>query len=201
MKTSRGNCGKIWLRRPAVIINASWDVGFDSMVLRNAIEKAEAAGVLIVAAAGNSASDNDRSPTYPASYNYSNVISVMATDEVDEWAWFSNYGEKTVHLAAPGVRILSTYPYFLSPPRPRYVAYRFFSGTSAAAAFVSGAAALLKHLNPQWTPLLLREHIMASAEGVQGLRRRCASGGRLSFRRAVVGPLKVLKPGGGDVVP
>ena len=189
------------VQKNAAIINASWDVGFDTAVLRDAIQVAEQAGILVVAAAGNSGSDNDQAPVYPASYSFTNVISVMATDEDDERAWFSNYGEKSVHLAAPGVRILSTYPYFLGPPRPWYVAYRTSSGTSPAAAHVAGAAALLKHLNPQWTPLVIREHLMASVDGVSTLRRRCASGGRLNYRRAVVGPLQILAPGPGDVLP
>ena len=68
-------------------------------------------GVLVVCAAGNGGSDvtgdnNDLLPTYPASYNLDNILSVAATDETDNLASFSNYGSSSVHLAAPGQHIL-----------------------------------------------------------------------------------------------
>jgi len=68
-------------------------------------------GILVVCAAGNGGSDvtgdnNDLLPTYPASYNLDNILSVAATDETDNLASFSNYGASSVHLAAPGQHIL-----------------------------------------------------------------------------------------------
>jgi subtilisin family serine protease len=181
----------------AEIINASWDVGYYSQVLRDAIDDAGKHGVLVVAAAGNGGSDNDKFPTFPASYDLPNLIAVMATDEADDAAAFSNFGLQRVHVGAPGVGILSTYPYDPYPPptpqRP-YVGYRFYSGTSPAAAHVSGLAALLKQRNKGWTPAMLRGHIIASVDAVRALRKKCASGGRVNFRRALCGPLRVLKP-------
>ena len=73
-----------------------------------AIAFANARDVIFVAGAGNDGLDNDMLPTYPASYPVDNVVSVMATNEHDAKPGFSNYGKTTVHLAAPGVRILST---------------------------------------------------------------------------------------------
>src|SRR3990167_9093760 len=64
---------------------------------------------LFVVAAGNSGSDNNSSPTYPASYDLDNIISVAATDQNDNLAAFSNYGSSSVDVAAPGVNIYSTY--------------------------------------------------------------------------------------------
>ncbi len=96
----------------ARIINASWGGTGDSRSLEWAIEDSEA---LFVAAAGNGGMDgigdnNDTAPSYPASYDSPNILSVAAIDNRGSLASFSNYGAKTVDIAAPGVGILSTVP-------------------------------------------------------------------------------------------
>src|SRR5690606_15047215 len=91
----------------AMISNNSWGGG-TSLALRDAIAAAGAAGHLFVAAAGNSGTNVDVRPSYPASYALDNIVSVAATDRDDQRAWFSNYGPFGVDLAAPGVDILST---------------------------------------------------------------------------------------------
>jgi subtilisin family serine protease len=93
-----------------VATNNSWGGGGYSDILNDAISTANDMGILFVAAAGNDANDNDSNPSYPASYNLPNVISVAATNSNDELAYFSNYGATTVHLAAPGEDIKSTLP-------------------------------------------------------------------------------------------
>ncbi|MCL0033803.1 S8 family serine peptidase, partial [Thermodesulfovibrionales bacterium] len=103
----------------AHIINASWggpgcwttDASGKSL-LRDAIEAARTAGVLFVAAAGNDGTCNDTAPFFPASYSLDNIISVAATNQHDTLAGFSNFGETSVDVAAPGVSILSTIPTF-----------------------------------------------------------------------------------------
>lgn len=173
----------------AQIITAAWDVGLPSRLLRTAILFANSRGVLFVAGAGNDGLDNAKLPTYPATYNVPNVVSVMASDREDDRPGFSNYGRTTVHLAAPGVGILSTHTYFGTPQ------WRFYSGTSPACAHVVYAAALLKATNPTWTPAQIREHLVASVDLSPYLV--CISGGRLSLARAVCGPLKITAPGPG----
>jgi len=84
--------------------------GFAGDIIDTAIASARAAGVLVVAAAGNTGTNNDVSPFYPASYNRDNIISVAATDQRDVLAGFSNYGAVSVDVAAPGVNIYSTVP-------------------------------------------------------------------------------------------
>jgi subtilisin family serine protease len=125
----------------AKIINASWGGGGYDAALAAAIQNAQAHGVIFVAAAGNNSSDNDTTPEYPASYSYSNVVSVAATDSNNNLASFSDFG-KSVTLAAPGVSILSTTP---------GNTYEYYSGTSMAAPFVTGALALVWSIHPTWT--------------------------------------------------
>ena len=78
--------------------------------LERAIQEACDAGALVVIAAGNSGTNNDVIPTIPACYRKSpeRIITVMATDRYDEKASFSNYGVRTVDLAAPGVGLVTT---------------------------------------------------------------------------------------------
>lgn len=82
------------------IISASWGSRMRSKALEDAIRAAGEAGILFVAAAGNDGSNNDRFPHYPSNYDLPNVISVAALDRTDKLASFSNFGAKSVHIAA-----------------------------------------------------------------------------------------------------
>jgi thermitase len=144
----------------ADIINASYGGGGKSRLIQSAIERLNDAGVLMVAAAGNNGSNNDESPQYPSNYGLPNMLSVAATNNRDRLASFSNYGYESVHIAAPGVAILSTYPLELSKTAGGYAEpYRAFSGTSMAAPHVAGAAALVLSVRPELrrNPELLKE--------------------------------------------
>jgi subtilisin family serine protease len=180
----------------AQIITVAWGVGIPFEALRNAIKLADTRKALVVAAAGNDGLDNDNNKlrTYPASYQgCSNLISVMASTRHDDKPWFSNYGRQTVHLAAPGVRILTTDTYL------GVEQWRAYSGTSAACAYVSYAAALIKTMNPGWTSEEIRRHLVASVERSRWLK--CISKGRLSLERAVLGPFTITAPAAGTVWP
>jgi thermitase len=89
------------------IMSNSWGGGGYSKAMHEAIKRAKEKGIVFVAAAGNSSRDNDRTPHYPSNYDEPNVISVAAMDIEGNPARFTCYGEKTVHVAAPGVNILS----------------------------------------------------------------------------------------------
>ncbi len=91
----------------AHVINNSWGGRGSSKSLKAAIAASEA---VVVCAAGNDGADNDKIPQYPSSYNSSNIIAVAATSSKDRLATFSNYGDKSVDVAAPGVKIYSTVP-------------------------------------------------------------------------------------------
>src|SRR5439155_17346640 len=121
------------------VLSNSWSVGMFSQALLDEINKANTKNMLFVASVGNNTSNNDVTPRYPASYgaapyNAPNVIAVASTNNNDVLATDSNYGANSVHLAAPGVNILSTTP---------DEGLQYFSGTSMAAPHVSGAAMLL----------------------------------------------------------
>jgi subtilisin family serine protease len=157
----------------------SFDVGIPDEALQRAIARAAAAGLLIVIAAGNDGSDNDRFRSVPSCYasqHPDNAIVVMATNRYDERASFSNYGKTTVDIAAAGVGIGTTRP-FLSDPARGYCVY---SGTSAAAAHVAGAAALLKSYEPKLTAREIKDRLLLAVKTF-GDRLKCATGGRLSL--------------------
>jgi len=116
-----------------VVTNNSWGGSTYSSALASAIADASAAGILFVAAAGNNGSNNDSIPQYPANYTSPNVISVASIDSSAALSSFSNYGEQTVHIAAPGSSIAST---MVSD------SYVYMSGTSMAAPQVSGVVLL-----------------------------------------------------------
>ncbi len=164
----------------ANVINASLGgYGFDTLFYE-AIRDAGDAGVVFVAAAGNDSTDNDFYPHYPANYGLGNIISVMATDDHDFQAGFSNYGATTVDIAAPGESILSTMPVLMGN-------YGYMSGTSMAAPHVSGAAALMLAVAPNLTPAQVKELLMDPliCNQLPNLEGRCVSGGRLNAFNAV----------------
>jgi len=98
------------IQKGARVINASWGTTSFSESLFQTIQFCQKQGVLVVAAAGNSAHDTDSNPFYPSSYDLPNIISVAATDQSDNLASFSNWGVTTVDVAAPGTTIYSTWP-------------------------------------------------------------------------------------------
>ncbi len=158
------------------VISASWGSTLYSKALEDAIRAAGEQGILFVAAAGNSSTDNDRRPHYPSNYDLPNVISVAALDRNDDLASFSNYGAKTVHIAAPGKEIVSTW---LDSK------YREASGTSMATPQVSGVAALIVASNPEIKVDELRAKLLRSVDVLDALQGKVENGGRLNAALAV----------------
>lgn len=144
-----------------------------------------ASPALHVCAAGNDHRDNDTGQfypdgdawaSYPATYPFDNIISVAATDRNDRLSSFSNFGAKTVDLAAPGNAILSTWP---------GGGYKTDTGTSMAAPHVTGVAGLIKTRFPEATPEQIKTRILANVDVVPGLNGKMVSGGRLNAARAL----------------
>ena len=177
----------------ARISNNSWGGGAFSQALYDAIQAAGAAGQLFVAAAGNDGVNTDVTPSYPASYDLPNIVSVAATDDNDLLATFSNFGAVTVDLGAPGVDILSTVPPTTTGGFPpgrgggggTTVLYDTLSGTSMASPHVAGAAALLLAEDPSLDVTSLKNALLAAVDPIPALAGITVSGGRLNVFNAV----------------
>lgn len=162
------------VKRGAKVINASWGGAGCSTILRDQIGGLYQADVVFVAAAGNSGLDVDNFAEYPASFNLRSQITVGATGTFNSRAQFSNFGDRAVHLFAPGVEILSTVP---------NGKYGLMSGTSMATPFVSGAVAVLLSARKQASVDQIRQTLYSSVHYDSTYRN--ASHGRLDLGAAV----------------
>ena len=156
---------------PIVATNNSWGGGGYSQALYDAISRADTAGILFVAAAGNSGTNNDTTASYPSNYNLANVIAVAAIDRNGALASFSQYGKTTVDLGAPGVGVWST---------TAFNTYSSYSGTSMATPHVTGAAALYKSTHPTATAAQIKTAILSATTPTASLSGRTVTGGRLN---------------------
>ncbi len=165
------------VREGVVVVNMSFGSAeaCASQALQNGLNAAEAAGILIVASAGNDQANTDTIPHCPSGSPNSNIISVANTDENDNLTSTSNYGPSTIDLAAPGRHILSTVP----------GGYAYASGTSFSAPQVTGVAALIKSIIPQATASQIRAAILGAVDQKPQLTGLVATGGRLNAHRAM----------------
>ena len=179
----------------AKVLSNSWGGPGYSSSLASAISYSNSKGCLFVTAAGNDSRNNDVSPSYPANYPIANVISVASSTSSDTMSSFSNYGVGTVHLAAPGSDIASTYP---------TSAYSYLSGTSMACPFVSGALALLYSVSPSLSVTEAKSKLMSSVDVLPAFTGKTISGGRINVTKLVTGTTGGSTPppsGGGSTPP
>ncbi len=160
--------------------NNSWGGGGFSQSLQNAIERANSANILFIAAAGNGGGDgkgdnNNTVANYPSNYPNANVIAVAALTSTGALASYSNYGSSTVDIGAPGSGIVSTVP-----SRSGTSAYASYSGTSMATPHVTGGAALYAASNPGASAAAIKQAIFSSAVSTPSLSGKCVTGGRLN---------------------
>jgi subtilisin family serine protease len=160
-----------------VAINASWGSSAFSEALLQSIKKASAAGILFVASAGNSSRNTDTNPSYPAAFSAENIISVASIDRLGELSYFSNYGSKTVHIAAPGSSILST----VLTNR-----YAYLSGTSMASPHVTGLAALAYAACPTLTMAQVKALILSNGVKSAALATKTSTGSIANAAGAVL---------------
>jgi subtilisin family serine protease len=151
-----------------------------------ALKKAEAKGILIVAAAGNEHQDTDlvENYYYPSAYRLTNIISVAATDIRNNLLRSSNWGRSKVDVAAPGENIYSTLP---------GGRYGYMSGTSQATAFVTGIAAMVLAGSPAASPAEIINAILVSVDKLPQLDSKVVTGGRVNACQAVLAGQKRLK--------
>jgi uncharacterized repeat protein (TIGR01451 family) len=175
------------------VLNNSYGAQRFSQSLLDAIKELGDVGILFVAAAGNDTLNNDFVPHFPASYDLPNVISVAASTESNSFDFtFSNRGKETVHLAAPGVNILSTTPrgfngqgLVAGATEADGSTYSNFSGTSMASPHVAGAAALACAANPNITLEKLRAAVLSGVDESGAFQNLVITGGRLNANRTV----------------
>ncbi|QYK00963.1 S8 family serine peptidase [Shewanella psychrotolerans] len=156
--------------------NNSWGGGGFSQALKDSIESAGEAGILFFAAAGNDAVDNDVEPHYPSSYDSDVVMSIASTDRDDNMSTFSQWGLTSVDMGAPGSAILSTTP---------GNSYATYSGTSMATPHMTGAAALVWSINPDLSPVEMKQLLMDSGDSNAALTGKTVAGTRLNVANAL----------------
>ena len=162
-----------------VATNNSWGGGGFSQALFDAIERANQAGILFVAAAGNESSNNDTTTTgYPSKYTNDNIISVASITNTGGLSSFSNYGATTCDIAAPGSGIWSTVP--KSSKGKMISAYASYNGTSMATPHVAGAVALYASKHPGSTGSQIKGAILSSAIPTASCAGKMTTGGRLN---------------------
>lgn len=144
-----------WAMRQHVdVISLSLGTDTDSLIVREKIDEATNADIVVVAAAGN---QNDETIRYPAGYD--GVVSVTAVDGGKVKADFASYGT-WVDISAPGVAITST---VIGPDGPGYASW---TGTSMATPFVSGAAALVRQAYPAYSGPMVVDRLISAAGNI-----------------------------------
>ncbi len=186
------------VRMGANVLSNSWGSegddpaeGAKNEALKDAITRADQAGVIFIAAAGNGHSgvgydnDSDARPGIPASYDMPNIVSVAAIDAKDALGTFSNWGARTVDIAAPGVVVYSTTvgSHYSDTVVDMYGIKATWDGTSMAAPHVAGAAALYLSAHPGSTVKQIKDALIQSATPLPNLAGKMVSGGKLNVEK------------------
>lgn len=148
------------------IMNCSWGGTEYNKALKKAMKKSK---MLFVCSSGNEAACTDETPYYPTCFNINNIISVGAMDNQGTWARFGNYGED-VDVVAPGVNVIGTAP---------GNGYLFGSGTSFAAPYVTGVAALVKSVKPDSTYKVMKKAIVQNVVVEEQFKDKVNTSGRV----------------------
>ncbi|WP_373997868.1 S8 family peptidase [Bdellovibrio bacteriovorus] len=163
------------IRMKARIINFSFARDSASDALKNVLQKASDNGILLVVASGNDASNNDRLPTFPCKFDIPTLICVGSVNEDGSLSNFTNYGRRTVHIAAPGHLVGA----------PVRGGLKIDSGTSFAAPLVTGVAALVWSQNPRLTAIQVKKQVLLTASPSNSVADHIRSGGVLNAKNAL----------------
>lgn len=190
------------INRGAKVINNSWGGSNYSSTLHSALTSAYNNGIVIVSAAGNDFTNNDSKAIYPASLDLPSMISVASTDSNRTWqnvtesdelvanqcrSYFTNYGRNTVDLFAPGYSIKSTFPLNKSID-----GFEFLTGTSMAAPFVAGLAAMIASIAPNLSGFQIKELLVESSDYSATCHIYTKSGRRLNFESSVIAAMEFM---------
>lgn len=157
----------------AKICNASWNCDNDDPALKLAINESN---MLFICSAGNGYGTNiDYEPSYPCSYNLTNIVGVTSIDSDGTLSYFSNYGKNSVSMAAPGSNICSTI----------VGKYGYDSGTSMATPFVTGVAAMLYAYDSTLYPARAKSLLLSSTRALSALKNKVATNGIIDAALAV----------------
>lgn len=148
------------------IMNCSWGGTAYNKALKKAMKKSK---MLFVCSSGNEGECTDKTPYYPTCFDINNVISVGAMDNQGTWARFGNYG-KQVDVVAPGVNVIGTAP---------GNSYLFGSGTSFAAPYVTGIAALIKSVKPDARAKMMKKAIEQNVVKEKQFKGKVHTSGRV----------------------
>lgn len=159
----------------AKVINASFGAEGFSQAEKNAID---AFPGVFVAAAGNETTNNEVTHLYPSDYTSANIISVAATDQNDALSWFSNYGNVSVDLGAPGENISSTHNY-------SNTTYAVGDGTSFAGPYVAASSAMILSAKSTLTATQVKDTLLSSGDSLPSLAGKTVSGKRLNLYKAL----------------
>lgn len=183
----------------AKVINTSWGTRLNRALaeeseLKKAMIRAQQAGIIVVVAAGNDGIDQDSilNPNYPAAFNMDHMIVVAAHDRSNQLAQFSSFGQKSVHISAPGTRIFSTLvgnrygDVMAAYQDPQGQFHEMdWEGTSMAAPMVAGAVALVWSIHPGENYHQIRDRILRSARKIPGHEGKTLTGGILDVASAL----------------
>lgn len=168
------------VEKGADVINISLGGYSASQALKEAIDAAVAANIMVVAGAGN---DNVATLFYPAAYD--EVLAVAATTQTDQHSSFSNFGG-WVDVSAPGEAIRTTFD---------GGDYGDGSGTSLSAPFVSGLAGLIRSRWPLWNQAMVKNQVLRTADAIDAANPGMAGQlgtGRINAQAAMQEPEPIL---------
>ena len=178
------------------VMNLSLQLYPNDGALQEALNRAEAAGIVICAAAGNQGANNNTTANYPSCFPNSNIIAVGNHDRTDvRWAGSSasNFGADTVDLFAPGRDVVST---VLGDGINN--GYLAMTGTSMSCPHVTAVAAIIRALNPAWTPADVKNCIMDTVTTRTAYTGICVTGGRLNAQAAIRRAIQLVPDGDPD---
>lgn len=160
------------ISRNVKILSLSWGGPKPSPLLEEMLKRCRERGILVVAAAGNESTDNDKTPSYPANYELDNILSVASLNWRGELADHSNFGKTSVDIAAPGESVMATIPNHR---------YGYMTGTSYAVPHIAAALSMIWSQNPTWTYLEVKNYLLSRCRVEASFKGKISCQGYLDF--------------------